>query len=107
MLSDQVPVSYDIGAFVNVNVNVLPLVEQVRGVLSLIITSMSSEGNFTLIELDLWLTRSKASVPRSLSISGICPRSRGLPSRKQAKEVLAKAISKMPYADYRSVGHSE
>ena len=66
MLSDQVPVSYDIGAFVNVNVNVLPLVEQARGVLSLIITSMSSEGNFTLIELDLWLTRSKASVPRSL-----------------------------------------
>ena len=78
MLSDQVPVSYDIGALVNVNVNVLPLVEQARGVLSLIITSMSSEGNFTLIELDLWLTRSKASVPRSLSISGICPRSRGL-----------------------------
>ena len=57
MLSDHVPVSYDIGAFVNVNVNVLPLVEQARGVLSLIITSMSSEGNFTLIELDLWLTR--------------------------------------------------
>ena len=52
MLSGHVPVSYDIGAFVNVNVNVLPLVEQVRGVLSLIITSMSSEGNFTLIELD-------------------------------------------------------
>ena len=69
-------------ALVNVNVNVLPLVEQDRGVLSLIITSMSSEGNFMLIELDLWLTRSKASVPRSLSISGTCPRSRGLPSRK-------------------------
>ena len=61
MLSGQVPVSYDIGALVNANVNVLPLVEQARGVLSLIITSMSSEGNFTLIELDLWLTRSKAS----------------------------------------------
>lgn len=59
MLSDQVPVSYDIGALVNVNVSVLPLVEQARGVLSLIITSISSEGNFTLIELDLWLTRSK------------------------------------------------
>ena len=28
MLSGNVPVSYDIGAFVNVNVNVLPLVEQ-------------------------------------------------------------------------------
>ena len=28
MLSGHVPVSYDIGALVNVNVNVLPLVEQ-------------------------------------------------------------------------------
>lgn len=82
MLSGHVPVSYDIGALVNANVNVLPLMEQVRGVLSLKITSMSSEGNFTLIELDLWLTRSKESVPRSLSISGICLRFRGLPSRK-------------------------
>ena len=39
MLSGHVPVSYDIGALVNVNVNVLPLVEQARGVLLLKITS--------------------------------------------------------------------
>ena len=45
MLSGQVPVSYDIWAFVNANVNVLPLVEQARGVLSLKITSMSSDAN--------------------------------------------------------------
>ena len=64
MLSGHVPVSYDIGALVNANVNVLPLVEKVRGALLLKITSMSSEGNFTLIELPL----SNESVPRSLSI---------------------------------------
>ena len=45
MLSGQVPVSYDIGALVNANVNVLPLVEQARGILSLKITSMSSDAN--------------------------------------------------------------